>query len=554
MKKLIVRFKFENEFDIVLAYRRAITIIEFAGGNVVCQTNFATAVSEICRNALEFAVEREIVYFIETIKGKSYLSASVSDNGSGIDNIDDILYSSLPLTQNKNNKNRGRGILNAKRLVDIFSISTSATGTSVDLKMMLSPKQPITDKKIEEWSNFFINKAPSSPYENIKHRNTQLIELADALRQSEEQYKFLTESVSIMIFSLNSEGALTFVNSWMPVFFGMSATKMIGSKKRIFLYSEEKDDIQKKWADAQKNKTKFNQQVRLKNKSGELIWHELIITPFIEKDIVIRWVGTCSDIDAQKKIEETLRENTELQNAKNELQANIQDLNLINSELEQFAFVASHDLQEPLRKINVFSGLLQERYDSILDETGKMYIDKISSATLRMKVLINDLLHFSKQSKRMVNIGTVNLNAEIRETLSDMEVLISEKNAKITVKTLPDIEGDSAQLSRLFQNLISNALKYSDPKRKPVISIDFKLRKDTVDFFIKDNGIGFDQKYESKIFVIFQRLHAKDVYDGTGIGLALCKRIVENHNGTITAEGNPGKGATFIVTLPLKGK
>lgn len=548
MKKEIVCFKLDNEFDNVLAYRRAIKITQLAGGNVGCQTNFATAVSEICRNALEFAKEREIVYYIETIKQKSYLGAEINDKGAGIPNIAEILSGAIPLA-----KNRGRGIVNARRIVDLFTINTSPDGTSVDLKMELYPKKPITEHLIEEWSKFFTDGIPSSPYENIKHRNIQLTELADALRLSEEQYKLLSESVSLMIFSLNKDGELTFVNSWISSYFGLAPDAIIAGPKHSFFYAQEVSFLTKEWHIAKENKTKLEAQIRLKNKKGELIWHELIIIPFIDNGVVLRWVGTCSDIHAQKVIEQTLRENKELQKAQEELKNKIRDLNLINLELEQFAYVASHDLQEPLRKINVFGELLNQRYENVLDETGRMYIDKMSSASHRMKALIEDLLDFSKQSKRLVVFDKVNLNVLIREVLSDMEVIIAEKKAKITIQQLPEIEGDAAQLRRLFQNIISNAIKYSDVSRKPIIRINFEMKEnDKVEILIKDNGIGFDQKFLSKIFIIFQRLHAKDTYEGTGIGLALCKRIVENHNGSITAEGQLNKGAMFSLILPVR--
>jgi len=233
-----------------------------------------------------------------------------------------------------------------------------------------------------------------------------------------------------------------------------------------------------------------------------------------------------------------------------------EQLILSNRELEQFAYLASHDLQEPLRKLIIFTGMLENDTETVISENGKMYMEKITQASMRMQRLVTDVLQFSQ-----LNLATgyhkVDLNITIDQLLSDMEFVIEKSGAEINVTPIPVIEGDEAQLRQLFQNLISNAIKFNEGK--PVIKIYAEIitgdqNEKFCRIYIKDNGIGFDEKYLDKIFVIFQRLHGKQIYEGTGIGLAICKKIIDNHNGSISAASKPGEGATFIITLPVLQK
>lgn len=251
-----------------------------------------------------------------------------------------------------------------------------------------------------------------------------------------------------------------------------------------------------------------------------------------------------------------------------ELIRNIDELNRSNSELEQFAYVASHDLQEPLRKIQSFGDKLIIRHQDQLDDDGKYIVDRMRNAAERMQVLINDLLSFSKLvHSDEHHIETINLNKIISNVIADLQVLIEKKHAVIRLSALPQIEGIPSQIYQLFQNLISNALKFSKDGIPPVISIgseivkgkdipaDIKFSQLNSHFhkiIVEDNGIGFEEQYIDKIFVIFQRLHGKLEFGGTGIGLAVCKKIVTNHNGFITAKSKPGEGSAFIIYFPAK--
>lgn len=231
------------------------------------------------------------------------------------------------------------------------------------------------------------------------------------------------------------------------------------------------------------------------------------------------------------------------------------ELSRSNRELEDFAFVASHDLQEPLRKIRAFGDRLQTNYAQLLDEKGADYINRMRNAAERMSNLINDLLEFSRISTRGKPFIKVPLQEVVASTLEDLEISIEESQAKIVIDTLPEINADPSQMHHLFINLISNAIKFSRAGVKPVVEIRYSQEKTTAAQWhiitVKDNGIGFEQEFADKIFLPFQRLHARTAYKGTGIGLAICRRIVERHGGHISAASELGKGTLFKIEIPV---
>ena len=222
-------------------------------------------------------------------------------------------------------------------------------------------------------------------------------------------------------------------------------------------------------------------------------------------------------------------------------------------ELTNFAYIASHDLQEPLRKIIAFGDRLAVKFGSVLNDTGKDYIERMQKSALRMKGLIDDLLQFSRVTMHSETFQEINLNEVILEVLSDLEVQIERTEGRVEVDTLPKIEGGEFQMRQLFQNLISNGLKYHSDEVAPVIKIKYAgFDNDLEEIHIEDNGKGFDEKHLDRIFRPFERLHGHSEYGGTGMGLAICYKIVAHHKGHITAKSQPNQGATFIVKLPSK--
>ena len=230
-----------------------------------------------------------------------------------------------------------------------------------------------------------------------------------------------------------------------------------------------------------------------------------------------------------------------------------------NRELVDFAYVASHDLQEPLRKIEAFGDRLVKKYISVLPEEGQMFVGRMQSAANRMRQLINDLLSYSRVTTAAAPMQTVALNDVLSGVLSDLQIRIEETGATIEVGELPKIEADPMQMRQLFQNLIGNAIKFRKKDVDPVVRItaefittqDLAVPGRAVTIKVADNGIGFEQQFKDQIFVIFQRLHSRNEYEGTGIGLATCRKIVERHQGLIDAIGIQGEGSTFLITLPL---
>lgn len=256
---------------------------------------------------------------------------------------------------------------------------------------------------------------------------------------------------------------------------------------------------------------------------------------------------------------------TELRLLQLQLESKIDELKRSNTNLEQFAYVASHDLQEPLRKIQQFGDLLKNGYSQQLG-TGIDYLERIQAAARRMSALIKDLLDYSQLTTHEQPTGLVNLSVVLQRVLADLEIVIEQTGAVVDVADLPTLEGDDSQLGQLFQNLLSNALKFGRTDVPPHIQIrcraigaeqlpasvvPTRLAPRYYQIDVVDNGIGFEQQYAQRIFQVFQRLHGKNQYAGTGIGLAICERVVAKHGGVITAHSQPGQGATFSVCLPV---
>lgn len=244
-----------------------------------------------------------------------------------------------------------------------------------------------------------------------------------------------------------------------------------------------------------------------------------------------------------------VRELAFTEEARRHLDAQAADLQRSNAELEQFAYVASHDLQEPLRKVSSFTQLLQRRYSGQLDARADQYIDFAVDGANRMQTLINDLLDFSRVGRVHHELHSIELEAVLKRTVSSLSVSIEESGAEITHDPLPALVADPTQMGMLWQNLVGNAIKFHRPDQVPKIHISAEQDGDSWRFAVTDNGIGIAPEYAEKVFVIFQRLHTKDAYDGSGIGLAMCKKIVEFHGGTIAIDPDYRDGARITFTL-----
>jgi PAS domain S-box-containing protein len=355
----------------------------------------------------------------------------------------------------------------------------------------------------------------------------------EALQSLQRRYEMILNSAGEGICGLDSEGNATFVNPTVAKLTGWPVDELVGkSEQEIFVTNGSGDQG-----------LSADERV-LYRRDGSRFPVEFVKTPINENGRVVGSVVVLKDITERKQVQDSLaRKAAELARS--------------NSELEQFAFVASHDLQEPLRKIQAFGDRLKVKCEPIEAPDIRDYLDRMQSAAARMRTLINDLLAFSRVIRSSEPFVPVDLAVVTREVLSDLEVRIEKSGAKVEIGELPTIEADPMQMRQLMLNLLSNALKFQPAGASPLIQLSASIstplsREPQCELRVQDNGIGFDEKYMDKIFAVFQRLHGRTEYEGTGVGLAVCRRIVDRHHGNITANSQPGKGAVFIVTLPLK--
>ncbi len=365
------------------------------------------------------------------------------------------------------------------------------------------------------------------------------------LKTADLTYRVFIEKMTEGAITLNKEGIILYCNSQFASLVQQPLSNVIGSAFNKFIEIEDEEIFNNVFKISWTTDSKT--EVKLKGNTLK-IPVQLSLTPLeLEDGIALSIIIT--DLTSQKKTQQQLEDNNK-------------ELAMMNHDLQQFASVASHDLQEPLRKITIFSNLLKENSTN-LSADSKKYLDKIVESTGRMKTLIIDVLNHSKLSAKDIDFNFINLNNVLEELLEDFELIINEKKAQIIINKLPELEVNRGQIRQVFQNIISNALKFSKENEAPVIIINAKrINEKSFDadeqhdgpfciISIKDNGIGFDEKYLPKIFALFERLNPKNIYEGTGIGLAITKKIIEKHNGLIHAKSQQGYGTEFLLLLPV---
>lgn len=286
-------------------------------------------------------------------------------------------------------------------------------------------------------------------------------------------------------------------------------------------------------------------EIQNKAKDGSVYWVETTVVPFMDKETgkPIQYIGISSDITQRKNDELALRELNE------QVRLRAEELAISNAELEHFAYIASHDLQEPLRMVTSFLTLLDKKYKNQLDDKAKQYIHFAVDGSIRMRRIILDLLEYSRAGRHNFNFEAVNINQLLTDVMQLNRTIIEEKEAQISWDKMPTIVAAPTPLQQVFQNLLSNALKYQHVGKKPVVKIGYSETKTHWNFFVTDNGMGIEEQYFEKIFIIFQRLHNKEEYSGTGIGLAICKKIIETHQGKIWIKSVPNQGTTFYFSI-----
>ena len=373
------------------------------------------------------------------------------------------------------------------------------------------------------------------------------------LKGADQTYRVIIEKMTEGAVTLNREGLILYCNSQFANMVDVPLSKVIGLHFHEFIAPEVKDQYREFFKRCWKGDCKGEMLLV----SGEHRTPVQLSVSTLELDEGVSLSIILTDLTAQKKTQMELKQSNE------ELEKSNRALEASNHDLQQFASVASHDLQEPLRKIQIFSNLMKERQTELNPET-KKYLEKIIHSSKRMKSLIIDILNYSSLSAVDVPLQCIDLNDLVNELLIDFELIIQEKKADIRVAPLACVDVNKGQIRHVLQNIVSNALKFSREETSPCIEITGKYlaeksfeSKEEKDgpFFqisIRDNGIGFDEKYAYNIFTLFERLNSKDDYEGTGIGLAVAKKIIDKHNGLIAAHSVKGAGAEFLIILPVK--
>ncbi len=405
--------------------------------------------------------------------------------------------------------------------------------------------------KIESGNNFNENEkelaeeisARISPVliNSILH-NQKLIEFQERIKaqqlllESENKFKAMAESMPQIVWTANSEGDVDYYNQRWSEFSGIPQKDGEGWGWAPVLHKDDEQATIDAWKNSVETGEIYEIEHRIKSAKGEFRWYLSRGIPMKnDKGKIIKWFGTATDIHEQKLTQVHLRQT-------------LDQLLLANKELEQFTYIASHDLQEPIRTINNFVQLFKKSMNENLSIRQKDFLKYIVESSSRIQDLITDLLKYSRINSSQFEIGNVDCNLVLSGVLNDLQFLIDKNNAVIKKENLPVIKGSFVQIHQLFINLIENAIKFRNSEN-PVIEIKSNETESEWIFSVKDNGIGIERKYFDKIFLIYQKLHDRDKYPGTGTGLAISKKIVSRHGGKIWVESVPGKGSTFYFTI-----
>ncbi len=356
--------------------------------------------------------------------------------------------------------------------------------------------------------------------------------LEAVLLESEARFRQLADAMPQIVWTARADGFIDYFNSRWYQFTGFDRDRYGDASFERILHPDDLEDWHKTWNESVRSGQPYNVEYRLFDR------HENRWRWFISRAVAVRdnntgslkWFGSCTDIDEQKRVQDDLRR--------------------ANYDLEQFAFSASHDLQEPLRSIKIYSELLSRRHAEIVNGEAKLFLTFVQEGATRMEMLVRDLLSYTRASCVDYADESGDANEALQTTLANLSGAVAEAGAIITSDSLPTVSAHPLHLQQLFQNIIGNAIKYRSPDHPPTVHVTAKRQNAFWGFAISDNGIGIDPQYKENIFGLFKRLHTADQYSGTGIGLAICRRIVDQYGGRIWVDSEPGQGSTFRFTIP----
>lgn len=407
------------------------------------------------------------------------------------------------------------------------------------------------------------------------------------LVESEQRLRFMADTMPQLVWIARPDGYHEYFNQPWYDFTGTEPGATDGEGWSDLFYEDDRERARELWSHSLATGDAYEIKYRLYYAPDDTYrWVIGRARPYRdESGDIVKWYGTCTDVDEsvreiemRKRLEEQLNEEKERlesrvvertsqlrltneglreeikkrQHAEEELRRSSEELQRSNKELEEFAYVSSHDLQEPLRKIQAFSDLVIDEYGDKIGE-GEMYLSRIKASANRMSSLIEDLLTFSRVTSKPVTPQLIDLNETFEHVLLDLQDRIEREGGVVEItSTLPTIKADATHMRQLFQNLLSNSLKFHKPNESPRVEVSVRTSGDMYCIVIKDDGIGIDEKYKEKVFAVFQRLNTRQAYEGTGIGLAVCKKIVDRYGGTIDIESQLGEGTTFTICLPAE--
>lgn len=388
----------------------------------------------------------------------------------------------------------------------------------------------------------------------VTHENiTDRVIAERRVREQASELRQLTEGLPVLMWACQPTGECDYLSRQWVEYTGVPADDQLGYRWLDAIHPDDRGDTQAAWQAAVAGGGGYDVEFRIRRHDGAYRWFAVRGFPVRDQaGQVVRWYGSCTDIHDRVRQELVLEQLVEERTA---------ELVRSNGELEKFAYVASHDLQEPLRKIQAFGDRLRDKFRPALGDQGKDYVDRMLDSAGRMRRLIDDLLTFSRVTSKAAPFVRVPLGELVRDVLEDLDDQLTRSGGKVTVEGLPTVTGDPSQLRQVFQNLIGNALKFARPNNTPEVRVVAAAFDDIGDadppppvagwrITVTDNGIGFEQEYAERIFELFQRLHGRKEFEGTGLGLAIVRKILLRHGATIVAVGRPGVGAEFRIDWP----